>query len=124
MIISVYDRMFSTPPKQIFQILSDINFVICKCFNPFPNKPLFLDVCSTSLLQTMWEKEKSLMTSNFSFSHNVFQPFRALSTIYITSKIVVCNFLKFGRVYISLFGKRLSPNSIDTHFDTSTTDSF
>ena len=44
-------------------------------FNPFPNKPWFLRVCSTSLLKTLWEKEKLLVTSNFSFSHIVFYPF-------------------------------------------------
>ena len=44
-------------------------------FNPFPNKPWFLRVCSTSLLKTLWEKEKLLVTSNFSFSHRVFHPF-------------------------------------------------
>ena len=40
--------------------------------NPFPNKPWFLRVCSTSLLKTQWEKEKLLATSNFSFSRSVF----------------------------------------------------
>ena len=35
-------------------------------FNPSPNKPLFLCVCSTHLLKTLWEKEKLLVTSNFS----------------------------------------------------------
>ena len=35
-------------------------------------KPLFLRVCRTSLLKTLWEKEKLLVTSNFSFSHSVF----------------------------------------------------
>ena len=43
-----------------------------KGFNPFPNKPWLLRVCSTSLLKTLGEKEKLLITSNFSFSHNVF----------------------------------------------------
>ena len=43
--------------------------------NPFPNKPWFLRVCSTSLLKTLWEKDKLLVTSNFSFSHSVFYPF-------------------------------------------------
>jgi hypothetical protein len=43
--------------------------------NPFPNKPWFLCVCSTSLLKTQWEKEKLLVTSNFSFSHSVFYLF-------------------------------------------------
>ena len=27
-------------------------------FNPFPNKPWFLHVCSASLLEKQWEKEK------------------------------------------------------------------
>ena len=32
-------------------------------FNPFPNNPLFLRVCSTSPLKTPWEKEKLLVTA-------------------------------------------------------------
>ena len=36
-------------------------------FNPFPNKPRFLRVCSTSLLKTLGEKEKLLVTRNFSY---------------------------------------------------------
>ena len=43
--------------------------------NSFPNKPWFSCVCSTSLLKTLWEKEKLLVMSNFSFSHSVFYPF-------------------------------------------------
>ena len=46
--------------------------------NPFPNKPWFLRVYSTSLLKTLWEKEKLLVTSNFSFSHSLFYPFKEL----------------------------------------------
>ena len=57
--------------------------------NPFPNKPWFLRVCSTSLLKTLREKEKLLVTSNFSFSHSVFYPFKELSTIFIQFKIIV-----------------------------------
>ena len=40
--------------------------------NPFPNKPWFLRVCITSLLKTLWEKEKLLLTSNFAFSRSDF----------------------------------------------------
>ena len=58
-------------------------------FNPFPNKPWFLRVCSTSLLKTLWEKEKLLVTSNFSFSHSVFYLFGELSPIFVKIKIVV-----------------------------------
>ena len=39
-------------------------------------------VCLTSLLNTLWEKEKLLVKSNFSFSHGVFYPFRELSAIF------------------------------------------
>ena len=40
--------------------------------NSFPNKPWFLRVFSTSLLKTLWGKEKLLVTSNFPFTHSVF----------------------------------------------------
>ena len=81
----------------------------CKCFatfasglvwpeiNPFPNKPLFLRVCSTGLLKTLLEKEKLLVMSNFSFSCSVFYPFGELSAIFIKLEIVVCKLFQFGR---------------------------
>ena len=70
-------------PRKKKQHSSNIGFVVCKCFkfgpckkchlvNPFPNKPWFLRVCCISLMKTLWEKEKLLVTSNFSFSHSVF----------------------------------------------------
>ena len=43
-------------------------------FNPFQNKPWFLCVCSTRLLETLWEKEKSLITrleNSLPFSSNL-----------------------------------------------------
>ena len=79
-------------------------------FNPFPNKPWFLRVCSTSLLKTPWEKEKLLVTSNSSFSHSVFYPFGELSAILIKFEIVVCKLFQFGRVQNLLFGKGLTSN--------------
>ena len=54
----------------------DINKLFNSGINPFPNKPWFLRVCSIILLKTLWEKEKLLVTSNFSFSHSVFNPFQ------------------------------------------------
>ena len=45
-----------------------------------------------------WEKEKLLITSNFSFSHGVFYPVGELSAIFIKSEIVVCQFFEFRRV--------------------------
>ena len=75
--------------------------------NPFPNKPWFLRVCSTSLLKTLSEKKKLLVTSNFFF---FFPPvfsytFRELSAIFIRFKIVVCKVFQFGRVRSLSFGK-------------------
>ena len=67
-------------------------------FNPFPNKPWFLRVCTLSLFKTLWEKEKLLVTSNFSFSHSVFYRFGELSVIIIKVKIVVCKLFQFGKV--------------------------
>ena len=52
-------------------------------FNPFPNKPWFLHVGSTGLSKTLWEEEKLLVTSNFSFSHSVFYLSGELSAIFI-----------------------------------------
>ena len=67
-------------------------------FNPLPNKPWFLCVCSASLLKTLWKKEKLLITSSFSFSHSVFYLCRELSALYIKFEIVVCKLFQYGRV--------------------------
>ena len=47
--------------------------IVWKRVNPFPHNDTFCRPWETSLLKTMWEKEKLLVTSNFSFS--VFYPF-------------------------------------------------
>jgi hypothetical protein len=57
----------------------------CK-FNRFPNKPWFACVCSKCLLKTLWEKEKLLVTNNFSFSPIVFYLLGGLSAIFIGFK--------------------------------------
>ena len=72
---------------------------------PFSNKPCFLRVCSTSLLKTLWEKEKLLVTSNFSFSHSVFYLYGELSAIFTENEIVVCKLFQIGSVQNFSFGK-------------------
>ena len=84
-----------------------------KVLNPFPNKPWFLRVCKTSLLETLREKEKLLVTSNFSFSNSIFYPFGKLSTIFTELEIVVCKLFQFGQSEIMSFGKGL--NMADLH---------
>ena len=59
-------------------------------FNPFPHNDTFWHPWETSLLKTQWEKEKLLVTSNFSFSHSVFNPFEELYPIFVKLKIDVC----------------------------------
>ena len=75
--------------KQVINLNLFLWFQFCFLY-PFPNKPLFSRVCSTSLLKILWEQEKLLVTSNFSFSHSIFYPFGLLSAIFIEFKIVVC----------------------------------
>ena len=62
--------------------------------------------------KTLWEKEKLLVTSNFSFSHSVFYPFGELSTIFIKFEIVVCKLFQFGRVQNLSFGEGLMTNLV------------
>ena len=82
----------------------DKRFQRRKFFNPFPNKPWFLRVCSTSLLKTLWEKEKLLVTSNFSFSHNVFYPFR-VPVIFIKFEIVAWKLISLEESKVRRLGK-------------------
>ena len=61
---------------QTFEILCFQKYAGCCLLglNPFPNKHWFLRVCSRSLLKTLWEKEKLLVMSNFSFFPQCFLP--------------------------------------------------
>ena len=98
-------------------------FSASQCFSLltfFPNKPLFLRVCVTSLSKTLWEKEKLLITSNnVSFSHSVFHPFGNLSAIFVKFKIVICKLFQFGRdVWERVFKEYLSYLQCLTHYHT------
>ena len=84
--------------SKLFTVLLNRRIMSYWAVNPFPNKPWFLRTCNLSLLKTRREKEKLLVTSNFSFSHSVFYPFGKLSAILIKVKFVVCKVFQFGRV--------------------------
>ena len=45
-------------------------------FNPLLHRYSFWPINNRQLLKTLWEKKKLLVTSNFSFSHNVFYSIR------------------------------------------------
>ena len=76
------------------------------------NQGLFLRVCNSSLLKTLWEKKKLLVTSNFSFSHSVFYPFEEHSSIFTKFESVVCKLFQFGRVQNLSFEKGLRRKNI------------
>ena len=67
-------------------------------FNPFLNKPLFLRVRSTGLLKTLWVKEKSLVTVNFSFSHSVFFQFGEFNGIFLKCEFAIYILVQSGRI--------------------------
>ena len=56
----------------VSRMVKESDFLLLK---PLPKKPWFLRVCSKRLLTTLWEKEKLLISSDFSFSHSVLYPF-------------------------------------------------
>ena len=58
--------------------------------------PLFNDI-EIELSKTLWEKEKMLVTSIFSFFHNVFYPFTDRNYHFSNNKFVVCKCFQFGQ---------------------------
>ena len=59
-------------------------------------------------LKTLWEKEKMLVTSIFSFSHNVFLPFPKTNSIFHSHFLSSANALNLDQSKILSFGKELS----------------
>ena len=58
---------------------SVVKGMVIRAFTLSQTSPVFFRVCTACLLKTLWEKEKLLVTSNFSFSHRVFKQLRAIS---------------------------------------------
>ena len=75
--------------------VSYINLECVLCIFDINNAIL---VDNTSLLKTLWEKEKLLVTSNFSLSHSVFYLFKEHSA----------TFIKFDEI---TYGDYISANS-------------
>ena len=90
--------LFPSPPPSK-SIMVGWNFNGLKTFfylKLFHTRPFCF--CTTSVLKTLWEKEKLLVTSNFSFSHSAFYPSGEVPDIFIKFKIVDCKLFQFGRV--------------------------
>ena len=92
---------------KLFQFWSK-KYVVWERVNPFPYKPWFLRVWSTSLKKTLWEKEKLL-------SMSFFYPFRDLPAIFSKFKFVVCKLSLFGRVLNMSFGKGVNTSVKSTY---------
>ena len=75
--------------------------------------PTYNDIEKKSLLKTLWEKEKMLVSSIFSFSHNVFlavqKEFLFLSYIYILSS---ANLFNLDKSKILSFGEDLQEEKV------------
>ena len=96
------DFLCSNRIKKIF-----FTFILQFSFNPFPNKPWFLHVYGTSLLKTLWEKEKMLVTSIFSFSNSVFYSIKEINHQLSNTEFTVCKCFQFGNVQNSVVWERV-----------------
>ena len=59
------------------------------------SQTMFLHVCGTSILKTLWKKEKLLLMSNFFFFHSIFQPFHELYPFSSNRKLSSAHSLSF-----------------------------
>ena len=64
------------------------------CLTLSQRSPYFY-VSAVQVLKTLWEKEKLLMTSNFSFSHSVSTFLRVFFSIFIKYKIFASKLYQF-----------------------------
>ena len=63
---------------------------VSKCNSTLSKTSPGFYVSALSLLKTLWEKEKLLVTSNFSVSHSVFYLFRELCNTFVKIEIHGC----------------------------------
>ena len=77
----------------LFEQTSKVYFLLFTIQNHDFQRP-----CIKSPLKTLWEKEKMLVTSIFSFSHNVFYPSQNKLQLFNYIYFVVCKCFQFGPV--------------------------
>ena len=65
---------------------------------PFPKEALVFMCLQFKFFENTLEKEKLLLTNNFSFSHSVFYPFGEVSIIFVEFEIVICKLFQLKRV--------------------------
>ena len=72
--------------------------IVWEWVNPLPCNAAFWLTKDMQLWKTVWEKEKLLVTINFSFSHTVFYPMGHLFFVSNALSNVVCNLFPLGPV--------------------------
>ena len=95
---------FATFSSILVTSLSNFGHVI-KELNPFPNKPWFSCVCSTSLLETQREKEILRVMSNFSFCTVFSTHFENFRSILSNLKLLSANSFSLDESKICRLGK-------------------
>ena len=71
--------------------------------NPCPHTDAFWHLCSRQLYKTLWQKEKLLTTSNFSFCHNVFNSF----------SVFIPTFIELFHVFVWMISKSSSADLLN-----------
>ena len=77
-------------------------------FKPLPYNPFFLRPWVKSFLKTLRKKEKMLVTSILSFSHNVFQPYPIKNNRFLELLFLPSNASGLDQSKILSFGKALT----------------
>ena len=86
---------------------SGISAFFCR-LSRYRTIPTFNDPQERRLLKTLLKKEKMLVTSIFSFSHNVFYPIEDRNLHLSYNYFVICKCFQFDLVQILLFGLELT----------------
>ena len=73
--------------------------------NPLPYNDKFRCTGGKSILKTLWEKMKMLVSSIFFFSHNVFYPMKDNFNVLSNILFVVCKCFQFGKPKVLSTGK-------------------
>ena len=87
-VINVREKMKAKKADAL--ILTALDEIACKYVNPLLNNPWFSKSWERRLFKTLREKEKMPVTSNFTFSHNVFCPITEHKLIYTNVTFVFC----------------------------------
>ena len=72
-IFSFFHNVFKRPPFRVIKVR-----IVWEWVNSLLHRYSFQHINNGRLLKTVWEKGESLITGNFSFSHNVFNSIRWL----------------------------------------------